>query len=110
MGLAVWEIDRDLLVRALLILALEPCVINLLWAPGVLLLQVLYALGTSMICMVVLRRTPDVLLVILALGALIVGEWTPTGALPVAPRFDPVVLGLFVNAAWIPYAWKATRA
>ncbi|MFT7464166.1 MAG: putative membrane protein, partial [Pseudohongiellaceae bacterium] len=62
-GTSGWSIDKDLLIRGLLILGVDLFLINLVWHPGALLLQVMYAIGLSMICMIGLRRLPDGLLI-----------------------------------------------
>jgi uncharacterized membrane protein len=68
-------IDRYILVRGALIVAFE-----LLWMspvmldPGRILLQVLYAIGTSLICMAALRRLSDATLSALGLSVILFGE------------------------------------
>jgi uncharacterized membrane protein len=93
-------IDRYILVRGVLILAFE-----VLWMspvmldPGRVLLQVLYAIGGSLVCMALLRRLSDRVLAsigfsILLLGELAVGllssldvEWTIPAAMTLFPGF-----------------------
>jgi len=65
-GLSEWALDRHLLIRALVILGFEG-LLSLLAAQGVLILQVLFAIGTSMIAMIAIRRLPTRALVVLAL-------------------------------------------
>jgi uncharacterized membrane protein len=77
-GVPARSIDRDLLIRGALILVLEVVFINLFWVPGALLLQVLYAIGASMIFMILLRRLPTAWLVGGALLVLVLGEWVVT--------------------------------
>jgi uncharacterized membrane protein len=68
-------IDRYILVRGVLILAFE-----LLWMspvmldPGRILLQVLYAIGGSLVCMALLRRLSDRMLASLGFGILVLAE------------------------------------
>jgi uncharacterized membrane protein len=68
-------IDRYILVRGVLILAFE-----LLWmspvmlAPGRILLQVLYAIGGSLVCMAGLRRLSDRALAALGFAIIVFGE------------------------------------
>jgi uncharacterized membrane protein len=65
------DIDRHVLIRGLIIVALE------LWmalAFGALLFQVLFALGAGMMCMVVLRRVPPRLLLAGSLLWIVGGE------------------------------------
>src|SRR2546430_6845007 len=49
-------IDRFILARGLLIMALDPLWMSPVFTPGQVLLQVLYAIGGSLIAMVALRR------------------------------------------------------
>jgi len=67
-------IDRDLLIRGLIILSVDLFVLNWFWVPEFFLLQVMYAIGLAMILMIPLRRLPTPLLVAMALAALVVGE------------------------------------
>jgi uncharacterized membrane protein len=69
------SIDRHILARGGLIVALE-----LLWmspvllGPGKMLLQVLFAIGASLICMIALRRLPNHLLLIFGLTVMLLAE------------------------------------
>jgi uncharacterized membrane protein len=88
------SIDRHLLVRGALIVAFEGWV-SLFWMPpGRYLLQVLYAIGTSMILMIPLRRLPAPALAALAVAEIAFGEavgralgWGPPSTTPVAASF-----------------------
>ena len=77
-GVSSLAIDRHLVARGLVLIALE--VIWLSLGPSmqagryVLVLQVLYAIGFSLCAMALLRRLPTPLLVALALGWLAAGE------------------------------------
>ena len=75
-GVGQRAVDRDLVVRGLVILAVEVLFINLAWLPGGLLLQVLYAIGLSFVAMVLLRRLPSALLLGFAGLVWLLGEWT----------------------------------
>ena len=101
-GVSGWNIDRDLLIRGLLILAVDLFYINLFWSPGTLLLQVMYAIGLSMICMIGLRRLSDGWLIVFAIGSLIVGEWTRTGELQTPTQFLPGVNAFLIAAGSLP--------
>jgi uncharacterized membrane protein len=50
------HIDRFIATRGLLLLLLEPLWVSTFFVPGNVLLQVLYAIGISLLCMVALRR------------------------------------------------------
>jgi uncharacterized membrane protein len=68
------SIDRGILVRGLLIAALDPLWMSWVFTPGSILLQVLFAIGTSFICMVPLRRLGSGPLACLALGLMLFSE------------------------------------
>ena len=65
-GVPSWKIDRDLLVRGLIIVAIDFLFINWFWVPGLLLLQVMFAIGCAMLFMIPLRRLGPGWLVALA--------------------------------------------
>lgn len=69
-----WSIDRYLLTRGLIIAALDPILISLVWYPGQVLLQVLFAIGISLILMVPLRRLSMLWLTVIAVGFLAMSE------------------------------------
>lgn len=83
--------DRDLLIRGALIAGLDLTYLSLL--AGVHLMQVLYAIGTSMIAMIGVRRLPDRAILALALGWFAFGELL-TGLVwkPPAPSSLPAAL------------------
>jgi len=66
-GMAEREFDRHLLIRAGVVLACEG-ILSLMTGTGLWILQVLFAIGASMIAMVLLRRLPTAFLVFLGLG------------------------------------------
>ena len=80
------EIDKNLLKRGAIIAALDPTLISLL--KGHLTFQVLFAIGSSMMLMAVLRRLPPLWLFMLAFAWVLCGEavtmllWTPTDGWP----------------------------
>ncbi len=79
-GVSPRSIDRDLLVRGLLILAVDLTFINIVWAPGMFMLQVMTAIGLAMLLMIPLRRLPTAALVVLALAVVAAAEsWMPPG-------------------------------
>jgi uncharacterized membrane protein len=86
---SAWSIDRHLLIRGLVIAGFEVWVSWFWMPPGRILLQVLYAIGSSYLFMVPLRRAPTALLVSLAAAVIVLGEeletllgWGPAGATP----------------------------
>jgi len=73
-GVSAAVIDRDLLIRGLLILSVDLAILNWFWVPEYFLLQVMYAIGLAMVLMIPLRRMPPLLLIALAMGTLVGGE------------------------------------
>jgi uncharacterized membrane protein len=79
-----WEIDKSILIRGGIIALLDPTIVSL--GSGRMTLQVLLAIGLSMMCMAPLRRLPSWALLTLALGWMGLGEWvtswlwTPPGS------------------------------
>jgi uncharacterized membrane protein len=73
------EIDRYILARGAIIAAFELWISSFVMSGWKLLLQVLYGIGSSYLCMVALRRLPDRLAGALAI-ALIVGVEAVIGA------------------------------
>ena len=85
-GVAPLAIDRHLVARGLVLIALEVVWLSLGRASQighyVLVFQVLYAIGFSLCAMALLRRLPTPVLIALALGWLAAGELV---TLPLAP-------------------------
>ncbi|MCG8420018.1 MAG: heparan-alpha-glucosaminide N-acetyltransferase domain-containing protein [Proteobacteria bacterium] len=73
-GHSNWSINRRLLVRGSLIALLDVIWISIFWAPGRILLQVLYAIGISMILMIPLRTLSNRWLAGIAIGFFIGAE------------------------------------
>jgi uncharacterized membrane protein len=87
-------IDRFIVTRGLFIAALDPLWMSWVFAPGMVLLQVLYAIGGSLVAMAALRRLGDRALLAIAL-ALILGGEAATGLVLGAgggPPGDPPIL------------------
>jgi uncharacterized membrane protein len=90
------SIDRHLLFRGLFIVAAE-IVPSLAWMPrGKYLLQVLYAIGTSYLFMIPLRRLPGMLLAGLAVVVLVFGEAVVRAAGWDAPGSTPLLAALLL--------------
>ena len=103
-GKSALSIDLDLLIRALLILAAELFFINWFWEPGILVFQVMFAISASMLLMIVLRRLPDVALLLFALVSLCAGEWTRTGHIFALNEPVAAIKAFFLNAAYMQKA------
>ncbi len=88
-GASERELDRHLLVRGAVILGCEAFISLLAWQ-GVLILQVLYAIGLSLWLMIPLRRLDPRLLVTLALGWIVAGEWVTTTLFPIGTTGVPL--------------------
>jgi uncharacterized membrane protein len=111
-GMEPWAIDRDLLIRGAIIALLDITYMSTL--AGMTLLQVLYAIGVSMMLMVPLRRLrPRTLL---ALSLLIIGGaealtsqlWLPSQGVPPlplaltpAPQFAPGFVVPYPAIPWL---------
>ncbi len=96
-GMSAWDIDRDLLIRGAFIALLDLTVMSSL--AGFTILQVLYAIGVSMMLMVPLRRIGPKALFVLAISWFVCGEWI-TGLF-----WDPAHGGdepLWVNLTFAP--------
>ena len=72
-GATAGEVDRKLFARGLIILLLDPLWMSIGFGYGVLF-QVLYAIGASMIAMIVLRRWNTTLLLAFSIGYMVFSE------------------------------------
>lgn len=72
-GESAWSIDRNILLRGVIIALLDPTIISL--GLGHVSLSVLTAIGVSMMAMTVLRRLPTWGLVAFGVGWFMLGEW-----------------------------------
>ncbi len=81
-GLGDLDFDRHLLIRAAVIFACEGF-LSMMSGMGTPFLQVLFAIGASMVAMVALRRLPTTVLVLMALGWLIGSEWVLAQFFPI---------------------------
>ena len=110
-GVSQVSIDRDILIRGVFIALLDLCVLSLF--SGKVVLQVLYAIGISMMLMVLLRRLSMRTMLFSALGIIIGGEmltvwlWDPEGdvpywlALTFAPSFGESISIMYPFAPWL---------
>ena len=92
------SIDRDMLVRGLIILSVDLFFINQFWFPGAILLQVMYAIGVAMILMIPLRRLPSPVLLATGVAILFVAEWFLPGGLVVPNEPGSVLAALSLGA------------
>lgn len=92
LGMAERELDRHLFVRALVVLGCE-VILSLMAGMGVWLLQVLFAIGTSMLAMIVLRRLPTTVLLALGLGWLAGAELVLMSLFPPEQTFSAGAAG-----------------
>lgn len=97
-GMPEFELDRHLLIRAAVILGCE-VFLSVMADMGGLMLQVLYAIGASMVAMVVLRRLPTTALLTLGLGWLIGSEFILSQFFPIPTDF---IDGAAVNNYSVP--------
>lgn len=81
-GVTEGALDRHLLIRAGVLFALEG-ILSLLAGQGVLILQVLWAIGASMLAMIALRRLPTRALLVVGIG------WLAGSELVLAAAFPP---------------------
>ncbi len=88
LGMSDRELDRHLLIRALVVLACE-ALLSLMAGVGIAMLQVLFAIGTSMLAMIVLRRLPMRVLFAIGLLWLVGAEWVLMQLFP-APDFAAI--------------------
>lgn len=105
-------ITRDMVVRGLIIAALDPTLISLL--KGQLTFQVLFAIGMGMVLMAWLRLLPLIWLTVLALFWLVVGEaitdlvWDPPAwADPVPALLVAVHVGQTMVVKYPVIPWTA---
>ncbi len=112
-GLSNWSIDRDLLIRGAIIVALDLVLMSRL--SGTTLLQVLYAIGASMMLMVPLRRLGPTAMLVVSLTLIVGGEaitgllWDLDAAgteplwvnLMFAPLFSEGLLVVYPAVPWL---------
>ena len=108
-GDAERSIDKDIFIRGIFILLLDPLWMRIGFGEGITF-QVLYAIGTSLCCMVLLRRLGMIQLLIIGLGLVVLGEvlvklavWAGGGHTP-GPLGVLLVTGLQkVKAVYVLY-------
>lgn len=101
------DIDRHLVTRGLFIALLDPLFISLFWGHGRILLQVLYAIGVSMVAMAALRHLSTTWLFGIAL-ALVFGGELLTGLVFAGTSGGSLLGGLLLHGtrdAWFMVAY-----
>jgi uncharacterized membrane protein len=91
-----WTIDRKIATRGLVIAAFEFWISWFVVPPHTWFLQVLYAIGTSFLLMVLLRRLPNVVLFPLSLLLIAAGELIVGVSVGNDPSHIPLPLALLV--------------
>ncbi len=96
-GMNAWAIDKNILIRGLIIALMDPTLISL--GSGWWTFSVLTAIGLSMMCMALLRRLPTWGLLAVGVGWIVFGEIV-TGLLWHPPGNPISVLAAFAVAPW----------
>ncbi len=97
------SIDRYLLTRGLVIALLDPILISRFWGYGSIMLQVLYAIGISLMLMIPLRRLRTAWLLGISIGFLLLGELL-SGVLLSLNNDQPTVIGvLMIHGGLLPH-------
>jgi uncharacterized membrane protein len=98
-GVPARAIDRFIVTRGLILIALEPLWMSWMFAPGMILLQVLFAIGASLICMALLRRLPS--RVMLGASLLLFVSTEAIGRAVLAVTGHPTLAGAVVVTAGV---------
>ena len=110
-GTSAWEIDKNILKRGAVIGLLDLTIISL--GSGYFNMGVLLAIGLSMICMAGLRRLSTPVLLGLAVGWMVLGEWitgwlwnppgpaTPLVSFLVATSGGQIVVNKYALIPWL---------
>jgi uncharacterized membrane protein len=101
-GVPVRTIDRFIFTRGLILVALEPLWMSWMFTPGMILLQVLFAIGASLVCMTLLRRLPPRALLLSSLGLFGSTELLARLALAATGGHPSLGFGILVTAGFFP--------
>lgn len=111
-GVSAWEIDKTIITRGLIIALLDLTLVS--FGSAVISLNVLLAIGLSMICMAALRRLSTPLMLGIAVGWMVLGEfvtgwfWQPPGsASPLVSFFIATSGGGLVSNKYPLIPWLA---
>jgi uncharacterized membrane protein len=103
-GARRWRIDRDMLIRGALLIALDAVWMGWMWRLGMpLQLGVLYAIGVSMVGLIALRRLPAAVVAGLGLAVMAGGEAVMSLLDPTAPIAVATLAGGLVGPIYILY-------
>lgn len=108
-GIEGSRIDRDILIRGALLIALDLVWMGWIWRLGLpLQLGVLYAIGVSMIGLIALRRLPAAVvgglgLAVIAGGDALIAQIDPTAALATATMVPGQVGSIFFLYSFLPW-------
>jgi len=89
------KIDRDILLRGAFIALLDPTIIS--FFSGRMTIQVLYAIGISMMCMVLFRRFSSTTLLLLALSWIGFGGLITAQVWPPQDNPDSIIAALLIS-------------
>lgn len=99
-GVSQASIDLDLLIRGLIIIGMDYSFIDWLWTPGMLLFQVMFAIGTSFLLMIVLRRLPAGLLLGLGVALLVASEFLRAPQLGQLSTPENIIRAVTFSGGW----------
>jgi len=102
-GDSAWSIDKNILIRGIIIALLDPTVVSL--GLGHVSFSVLFAIGVCMMAMTILRRLPTWGLLAFGLGWYLLGEWV-TGLVWSPPGNAPLAALVFAPAGAEKFAVK----
>ena len=108
-GMKSGSIDADLLIRGALILAVDLTLISYFWFPVAIVLQVMYAIGLSMMAMTVLRRLTPGLNLILALILITLPEFFARTTMPVPDGVWPHLQAFLFSAGSMVFSLGDTN-
>jgi uncharacterized membrane protein len=99
------NVDRHLLIRGLFLAALDPLWMTWAFVPGDLLLQVMYAIGMSLVCMAFLRRLSTTWLIVLGVGIIFLSEALIGLVTAGGHETPPLLVALLLTGGRFPKSW-----
>ncbi|WP_370981073.1 DUF1624 domain-containing protein [Agaribacterium sp. ZY112] len=94
-GIDPWGIDKDIILRGLVILLMDLTIVS--FFSGRFTIQVLYAIGASFICMAMLRRLSSAWLIGIALAWIAGGELLTAQFWPPGQNIESVITALLFS-------------